>query len=98
MMKIKLFKEWNYVKRQFECESYSIRIAISLFYLELTQLSDNTMSNAKMAPLSFLMVFLRCCGQVFRAVRDGDNPDGAPERSGTPGSDSIGPHLDSTQH
>jgi hypothetical protein len=27
-----------------------------------------------------------------------DNPDGAPERSGTPGSDSIGPRLDSTPH
>jgi hypothetical protein len=44
-----------------------------------------------MAPLSFLMVFLPSGGQVFRTVKDGDNPDGAPERSGTPGSDSIWP-------
>ena len=71
---------------------------ISLSYLELTQLSDNTMSNARMAPLSFFMVFLPYGGQVFRTVKDGDNPDGAPERSGTPGSDSIGPRLDSTPH
>ena len=31
MMKIKLVKEWNYVKRQFECESYAIRIAYKPF-------------------------------------------------------------------
>ncbi len=47
---------------------------------------------------AFSMAFLPYGGQVFRTVRDGDNPDGAPKRSGTRGSDSIGPRLDSTPH
>jgi hypothetical protein len=38
-----------------------------------------------MTPLSFYMVFIPYGGQVSRTVRDGDIPDGAPERSGTLG-------------
>ncbi len=48
--------------------------------------------------LFFFMVFLPYWGQVFHAVKDGDNPDRAPERPGTPRSDSIAPQLDSTPH